>query len=263
LDDTLYYTTTPTQMLRLQESLGPIANIGSIWSSLVTIGQHSAKGKSAQDNLEILDPITTIFRLALLGGAPLNTKISVTNNSLHADRPTLTQPMVRWMRGASRTNINNVCNPIKVFLEWSAEDEKFIPKKVLAFLKERAVNGIERLKKTYNNEDLLHHSLNYYIGLFTKPEPAAPNPLYAHFRALWTERELRVLCDMVHLADKDPAYLQAVRVVLDSKDKAVHGIVTRVAAGKGVAPSSSTSSSSTSSTLSHRSKPPREDEKHK
>ena len=203
-------------------------------SSLVSLNLNKMFQKSNKitlsSNQEILNPITTMFRLVMVSFSPCGSKLHISNNSLKPDNPTLLQPFTRWFNGSNRTNINNVCNPIRVFLEWS-KDEKLVSKKCYDYIRPCVIAGLENIKSTYKEEKLLHHSLNYYIGLFDKPEPSDENPIYDKFKTQWTANEVRIICEMCKMASKNQSYVDAVNVILDSKDADTHSMVKKFMRG--------------------------------
>ena len=181
-------------------------------------------------NQEILNPITTMFRLVMVSFSPCGSKLHISNNSLKPDNPTLLQPLTRWFNGSNRTNINNVCNPIRVFIEWS-RDERIVSKKCYEYIRPCVIAGLENIKSTYKEEKLLHHSLNYYIGLFDKPEAPEENPIYERFKSQWSANEVRIICEMCKMASNNKAYASAVNIILDNKDDDTHTMVKKFMRG--------------------------------
>ena len=115
---------------------------------------------SGTDNL-VLEPFTTIIRLALLKYKQKYTKISIFNNKIFYQEPDILQPALRWKNGDTREHIHNLYNPIIKFTQWyNMNDEKFI------YILNIAKDGLENLEKCYNTStsgsSTIIHLFNFY-----------------------------------------------------------------------------------------------------
>ena len=59
----------------------------------------------------IIDPLTCVVRLSLLKYKPDGTKISVKENQISYNEPTLLQGPIRWTFGDCRDDLHNLFNP--------------------------------------------------------------------------------------------------------------------------------------------------------
>ena len=117
---------------------------------------------------EILDPLTTIIRLAILSFKNDGTKISISNNTFYLQEPTMLQAPIRWGYGDKREDLHNLYNPIEKCLEWyNIQKYPFLKNIYLS-----AIDGLNKLKKSYSNYDnessIISHSLSYYSNLILK-----------------------------------------------------------------------------------------------
>ena len=115
------------------------------------------------DKKSILDPLTCIIRLAVLSFKPIGTKISVYENRISYNDPCVLQGPVRWSYGDKRGDLHNLYNPIKKALIWYDINDEEI-KGIVKF----TINGINNLKKSYDPNSIITHSLDHYITLLTK-----------------------------------------------------------------------------------------------
>ena len=69
-----------------------------------------AQQKERQDM--ILEPLQVMIQLSLVSHCPLGTKVSISNNILHIQKPTLSQGVVRWWYG---DNKDEIPDNIKIF----------------------------------------------------------------------------------------------------------------------------------------------------
>ena len=104
---------------------------------------------------EVLDPFCSMIKLGLLSFKPDKTKISITNNAILYQEPSLIQSAIRWKNGDKREHIHNLYNPINKFLLWyDINDEK------IRYILQTAKNGLHKLVDCYNNLDSVTiHSL--------------------------------------------------------------------------------------------------------
>lgn len=109
---------------------------------------------------KILDPMSTILRLAILSYYPTNTKLSIHDNALFLQKPNYYQAPLRWGYSDDREDLHNLHNPISKALDWYDLELPYV-----AHIFKLAKNGLESLKNCYkgtNESNLVCHSLNYY-----------------------------------------------------------------------------------------------------
>ena len=109
---------------------------------------------------QILDPITCIIRLALLSFKNDGTKISISMNRIIYQPPNILQGTFRWASGDNRSDLHNLCEPIENVLLWYNVENKII-KELLKY----SVKGLIKLKNSYDESNLVSHSLIHYINL--------------------------------------------------------------------------------------------------
>lgn len=110
----------------------------------------------------LLDPMSSIVKLVILSYKPVGCKVSVANNTLVVQQPSIVQPALRFMSGDSKADLHCLYHPIesacRVFLAPSCVER--MPKVRLIF--EQAVRGLHRLTDTYRSHPMTVHCLNFY-----------------------------------------------------------------------------------------------------
>ena len=151
------------------------------------------------DKKSILDPLSFIIRLSVLSFKPNGTKISVYENRISYNEPCVLQGPLRWSYGDKRGDLHNLYNPIKKSLIWyDKSDEK------IAGIVTYAITGINNLKKSYDPNSIITHSLDHYIDILNKDNSEQKeeikdnyNVLYQNLKTLWTDREILIIYNLL------------------------------------------------------------------
>lgn len=112
---------------------------------------------------KILDPMSTIIRLAILSYYPPDTKLSIHNNALFLQEPSYLQGPLRWGYSDDREDLHNLHNPISKALDWYDLEIDYVQNIFIL-----AKKGLELLRDCYkgaSESNLVCHSLNYYSRL--------------------------------------------------------------------------------------------------
>jgi len=162
----------------------------------------------------IIEPLTCLIRLAILEFKPLYTKLSISNNRITYDEPTVLQGALRWSNGDRREDIHNIFNPIKKAGEWFDITNNDI-NTIFKF----GIKGLEKLKMSYNENSTISHSLDYYklylsnklINKVSKNEmkkhdtdvDIGTNTIYLKLKQLWNEREINIINNILLELDEN------------------------------------------------------------
>ena len=176
----------------------------------------------------LIEPMCCLIRLGILCYKSEGTKICIYDNSITYYEPTVMQGILRTWNGDNREDLHNLFNPIIVALKWFNPSQPFYK----PFF-ERTCQGIKNLKKVYESNSIIHHTLNHFIrtiedalssveinktlseiskGFNIEPEPEAinlkeeeENPMMQStikndhinfievFKNLWSENELTII----------------------------------------------------------------------
>jgi hypothetical protein len=118
--------------------------------------QTKIKGKQ---NI-ILEPLQVMVQLSLLSFCPIGTKITINNNILSLQPPTITQPINRWFNYDKKDDIYHLFQVIKRFIKWynngnNNNSSGIINNLFYSILVEQSKKGLENLIKTYQNCEML------------------------------------------------------------------------------------------------------------
>lgn len=146
----------------------------------------------------IIDPISCLIKLSMLGLYPIGTKISVCNNGIHFTNPNILQGSIRFINGDAREDLHNVFKPIKKAIEWFYDNKNINDDINLLF--DMTELGLVNLKNCYEPNSTIQHSIDYYIKYikFTefsddKKDQEEDNIIYKYLRSLWSKREIDII----------------------------------------------------------------------
>ena len=198
--------------------------------------------KSNNTNLvEILDPMTTIFRLCLLNFKKVGTKISIYPNKVSSQDAGLFQGMIRWTNGDQRNDLHKLETPIKKSLIW------YMPKldSKLKYIFKLSSKGMIKLQKSYGagtaRISLEHYSNLINISLSNNKlaneidnETEEDNIIYIKIKDLWTERQIQIMYDLLKQISEEKnssqrrCYIKATERILDGKEKRLVEIINKI-----------------------------------
>ena len=116
------------------------------------------------NDIQLLEPLSIIIKLAIINFKDEYTKIAVTNNKLYIQSPNFYQGVIRYIYGNNREDI---CFLLKPILR-SIEIHKPNTNDDLIYIFELAISGLKKLKKSYQNKaSNVCNSLDLYISILT------------------------------------------------------------------------------------------------
>jgi hypothetical protein len=175
----------------------------------------------------ILEPLSCVLKLSLLQWKPSGTKISVCNNALHYNEPSIVQGITRRITGDSRLDLHNICHPIVKCLEWYPSSE-------YGFLYRECIKGLDILKSSYDSNSIINHTLDHYIGLLEgihAPDYLEDTPVTAGLRGMWLPKEINILQNILeHILSLDDKvdrdmYIVVFEHILTMKEDKVYSYI--------------------------------------
>ena len=167
----------------------------------------------------ILEPLSCVLKIGLLNHKPKGTKISVLNNSIQYNEPSLLQGLSRSLGGDSRQDLHNICHPIIKCLEW-------YPLSDYPLFYEEAKKGLELFKDSYEENSLINHTIDHYLGLVSGKdhEKIEDNAVVSGLKDMWSEKELDILKTMIeHINETgDTDSISILEKMLVVKEEKVH-----------------------------------------
>lgn len=193
-------------------------------------------------NKQILDPLTTLIKLAILAYKQKGTKVSIHTNHISFQTPDFLQGTWRWKNGDNRYDLHNLCNPIERGVEWYDCHTN----KNIHIIFTLAIKGLKRLKESYKdlpNTSLVCDAISHYISILekrledvNKPESVSlqtklENNINTSLREMWDLDEIAIISSMLTLAQKkkyeqDISYIIAgLEKIIEGKDNYTHQII--------------------------------------
>lgn len=122
----------------------------------------SNKNKNASGNNQILEPFSTLLKLAIISHKDNGVKIAIHNNKIYMQEPSVLQGTIRYAWGNNREEIHYLLKPlmrcIKLYPPTDSDE--------LQFIYNQAINGLRNLKKSYNdNACTVCYTIDLYINI--------------------------------------------------------------------------------------------------
>ena len=119
---------------------------------------------NANVNIEsyILDPLTVIIKLAILGNKPAGTKLLIYNNTIYFQEPGMMQILYRIYYKSNKTHLQYLYNPIHIACNTFLSEHYLSENPRMKDLFICAQKGLKRLSETYKNCSIISLCFNYY-----------------------------------------------------------------------------------------------------
>lgn len=210
--------------------------INGIWNKINNL--LDKKG----NNLQLLEPLSTIIRLCILHFDLEGTKIAIYNNRIFNQAPNFMQGTVRWTYGNKRNELHYLYRPIII-----ATQKYNINNEDIKNIFKYAIKGLEKLKSTYKKNDgtIICHSIDLYKEAINKAIlkekiknidkleemnnlikcDEITTRLYEEFYQLWDNDQIKIISELINKADKTDDYLdklsfiKAIDSILKNKEK--------------------------------------------
>lgn len=126
----------------------PASQLQSIYNSF---GLTKSKDKITM----ILEPLQSMCQLAILGTKPVGSKLTISNNILSIQEPSVIQPVSRWYNSDKKDDIYFLFQVIKRFIKWYSPDnnKQIISKELYELIIQMAQSGFDKLIQTYTGTD--------------------------------------------------------------------------------------------------------------
>lgn len=210
--------------------------IFNMLSNGVGLVYHSLSDNS---NSQILDPLTTVIRLSILSFKQIGTKISINLNKIEYQEPNILQGTFRWSNGDKRSDLHNLCNPLKICrTKYKPDDDERI-----ANIYSKAITGLKNLQSLYDeNSDSTSHALSHYINIlggFEFKIDQEQLEIYNKFSKVWTDNDIDIINDILieieNKCEKDEdftCYLNSIDAILNGKDTEIKKVLNTTFSGK-------------------------------
>ena len=191
----------------------------------------------------ILDPLTTLIKLAIVSFKNDGVKIAISSNSISIQSPNYIQGPLRWAYGNKREELHYLLKPIQRSIELYDPETN----KDLVTIYNLAVDGLRKLRKSYNEgSSTINHTLDLYITLLEKKLEGSPIILESYektkdvssdlglstaskinfqriFKDIWEIDEINLVSKMLEKAKENEVerknYIGAIDNILQAKGK--------------------------------------------
>jgi hypothetical protein len=167
----------------------------------------------------LLDPLSVIIKLAILGNKPVGTKILIQNNVIYFQEPGIFQPIARMFYKTNKEDLQYLYNPIHiacaVFLKKEYTQKYPRIKQLFHF----AQNGLKKLMETYENFSIIKLCFNYYYIIITNNIEDKFNDTFFNkdeitvyytkeridkLNEQWTHEKIKIVLDIIHFLTNNP-----------------------------------------------------------
>ena len=191
-----------------------------------------------QDNFQnkymILEPICSILRMILYIYKDKGTKISISNNSIQYNEPSIIQGIIRNFNGDKKDDLHNLYHPFLKAFEWYDKNEK-----IYKYFYQQCIIGLQLLVNVYDKNSIIHYTLSHYIQLFTdlldckkinSYDQLKESPLLNDLKNIWNENELEIIYNLFLLIkdcseDEKLTYLKNIDDIISLKEKKVYDYI--------------------------------------
>ena len=191
----------------------------------------------------ILDPLSVIIKLAILGNKPVGTKILIQNNVVYLQEPGPFQTICRIFFKSNKTDLQYMYNPIQNACQIFLTKEYMQKTPRIKNLFQCAQLGIKKLIETYKTCPIIGLSLNYYYTIITNHVDQIYNETIFHKDFMtslytteivndvskqWTEEKIKVVLDLISfLTNDDMAFnnVKSLENIMEHIDKNMHQIL--------------------------------------
>jgi len=193
--------------------------------------------------LFLLDPLSVIIKLAILGNKPIGTKILIKNNVIYFQEPGLFQPIARLYYNTNKTSLQYMYNPIQIActLFLSKESIQKTPRLKNLFI--CAQKGLKNLIETYKSCSIISLCLHYYYAIITNHIEQTYNDfiffkdnmtvyytkeLIDALNELWTQDKIKVVLDLIIFLTNDSMAsnnVKSLETIMENNDISSHIIL--------------------------------------
>ena len=179
-----------------------------------------------QKNL-ILEPLSCILKLILFQFEKEGTKVSVSNNAILFNEPTMVQGLIRSVYGDCREDLHNLYHPLIKAKEW-------YPIKEYPLFYAECKKGLELLNNVYDDNTTIHHTIAHYISILDETnERSLPdtNPIIDQLKDIWVKDEIKAIEELLKLilSNKNKEiYIKSLNDIVSAKEQTVNNYIHKV-----------------------------------
>lgn len=168
--------------------------------------------------LFLLDPLSVIIKLAIIGNKPIGTKLLIQDNVMYLQEPGPFQSLCRLIYKSNKTDLQYMFNPIQIACTTFLSKESIQKMPRLKDLFICAQNGLKKLTETYKKCSIISLCLNYYYAIITNHVGQQYNDniffkdgmtvyytqeIVKQLTEQWTQEKIKVILDLITFLTND------------------------------------------------------------
>lgn len=202
----------------------------------ININENIPDTKFTDYELYVLDPLTVIIKLAILGNKPIGTKIHIANNVIYFQEPGPFQALCRYVLNVNKASVHFLYNPIQIACEQYLNKKSIndTPKLLNLFI--CAQKGIQNLSETYKSHAIIKICLNYfYVIIDNYVKKIYNNEIFKKdgmtmyydvnkINSAWTEEKIKIVLDLIDflMINNNPShYVKSLETIIDNIDNKI------------------------------------------
>ena len=159
----------------------------------------------------ILETLQVMIQLALLEHCPVGTKVSVSDNILQLQMPTLFQGVWRWYNHDGKDDLYYLFHAIRRYYKWYKSQNN----RIFNYILTAAIKGLNKLILTYSKTDqtAITHTLSLYKNvlelespdLFKDPSEEIVNidSVFQNIKSIYSKKLLKIIYNILLILDED------------------------------------------------------------
>jgi hypothetical protein len=187
--------------------------------------------------LYLLDPLSVIIKLAILGNKPIGTKLLIQNNVIYFQEPGFFQSITRFYYSTNKTDLQYMYNPIYIACVTFLSKESVAKTPRLKNLFINALAGLKNLIETYKACSILTLCLNYYYAIIKNFIENTQNDYLFYKDGLtslytkeltdslnnqWSQEKIKVILDLISFLTNDEMAannVKSLETIMENNDK--------------------------------------------
>ena len=168
--------------------------------------------------LFLLDPLSVIIKLAIIGNKPVGTKLLIQNNVIYFQEPGMFQSLTRMFYNTNKTDLQYMYNPIQIACTTFLSKESIQKYPRIKNLFVCSQNGLKKLMETYKSCSIITLCLNYYYAIITNYVEQKYNDsifykdmltslytkeLIESLNEQWSSEKIKVILDLITFLTND------------------------------------------------------------
>ena len=168
--------------------------------------------------LFLLDPLSVIIKLAIIGNKPVGTKLLIQNNVIYFQEPGMFQSLTRMFYNTNKTDLQYMYNPIQIACTTFLSKESIQKYPRIKNLFVCSQNGLKKLMETYKSCSIITLCLNYYYAIITNHVEQKYNDsifykdmltslytkeLIESLNEQWSSEKIKVILDLITFLTND------------------------------------------------------------